>query len=130
MLEGSKPHKGWKMLSSRKPRTIRDGDITIIEFGDDLTHLSEDVMPAVSKAVGEAGQNPGEKVLLDMTVVKYFGSSFIEVMYRLWKQVQSQKGKFAIAGLQPNCRDVLEVTNLDKLWTLTPDRESGLAALR
>lgn len=118
------------MLSSRKPRTIRDGDITIVEFGEDLEHLGEDVMPAVAKSVQEAGENPGGKVLLDLSAVKFFGSSFIEVLYRLWKQVQSQNGKFAIAGLHPYCQEVLQVTNLDKLWTLVPDRESGLAALR
>lgn len=118
------------MLSSRKPRTIRDGDITIVEFGEDLENLGEDVMPAVAKAIKEAGENPGGKVLLDMSAVKFFGSSFIEVLYRLWKQVKSQNGKFVIAGLHPYCREVLQVTNLDKLWTLVPDRESGLAALQ
>lgn len=118
------------MLSSRKPRTILDGDITIIEFGEDLEHLGEDVMPAVAKAVQEAGQAAGGKVLLDMSAVKFFGSSFIEVLYRLWKHIQTRQGKFVIAGLHPYCREVLQVTNLDKLWMLVPDRESGLAALR
>lgn len=118
------------MPSSRKPRTILDGNITIVEFGEDLEHLGEDVMPAVSKAVQEAGQSSGGKVLLDLSAVKFFGSSFIEVLYRLWKQIQAQKGQFVIAGLHPYCREVLEVTNLDKLWTLVPDREAGLAVLR
>lgn len=118
------------MTNSRKPRTIRDGEITIVEFGEDLAHLGEDVMPVVSKVVQEAGENPGGKVLLDMSAVKFFGSSFIEVLYRLWKHTQSQQGGFVIAGLQPICLDVLQVTHLDKLWTLVPDRESGLAALR
>ena len=65
-----------------------------------------------------------------MSAVKFFGSSFIEVLYRLWKAVQAKNGQFVIAGLHPYCLEVLEVTNLDKLWTLVPDRESGLAALK
>lgn len=117
-------------MLTRKPRTIRDGDITIVEFGEDLEHLGEDVLPAVSKAVHDAGQNPGGKVLLDMTGVKFFGSSFIQVLYQLWKQVQASQGAFVIAGLHPYCREVLETTKLDKLWKLVPDREAGLAALK
>lgn len=122
--------KGMFMLSSRKPRTILDGDITIIEFGEDLEHLGEDVIPMVSKTLQEAGQASSGKILVDLSAVKYFGSSFIEILYRLWKQVQTKKGQFVITGLQPNCREVLEITNLDKLWKLLPDRDSGLAALR
>ncbi len=118
------------MFSSPKPRTIRVGDITLVEFGDDLQQLGENVIPVVAKAVQEAGESSGGKVLLDMSKVKFFGSSFINVLYRLWKQVQCQNGKFAIVGLHPYCQEVLQVTNLDKLWTLVPDREAGLTALK
>ena len=118
------------MQHFRKPRTIRDGEITILEFGDGLERLGEDVMSGVAKALKEAGEAEVPKVLLDMSNVKFFGSSFIEVLYRLWKEMESRQGQFVISGLHPYCKEVLQVTNLDKLWTLTPDRESGLAALR
>ena len=118
------------MSSSRKPRSIRDGEITILEFGEELEILSEDVMPAVAKAVQEAGEAEVPQVLLDLSGVKFFGSSFIEVLYRLWKQMESRQGRFVLSGLHPFCREVLQVTNLDKLWTIAPDRESGLALLR
>jgi anti-sigma B factor antagonist len=118
------------MHPTKKPRTLHDGDITIVEFGDEFEHLGEDVMPAVAQSVHDAGEAIVPKVLLDLSSVKFFGSSFIEVLYRLWKQMESRQGRFAISGLHPYCKEVLEVTNLDKLWTITPDRESGLAALR
>ena len=87
-------------------------------------------MPAVAKAVQEAGEAEVPQVLLDLSGVKFFGSSFIEVLYRLWKQMESRQGRFVLSGLHPFCREVLQVTNLDKLWTIAPDRESGLALLR
>ena len=118
------------MLSSKKPRIIHEGDITIVEFGDDLQHLGEDVMPVVAQSVQDAGESLVPKVLIDLSSVKFFGSSFIEVLYRLWKQMESRNGQFVVCGLHQYCREVLEVTNLDKLWTITVDRESGLAALR
>ena len=118
------------MRPTKKPRTLHDGEITIIEFGDEFEHLSEDVMPAVATAVHDAGEALVPKVLLDLTCVRFFGSSFIEVLYRLWKQMESRQGRFVLSGVHPYCKEVLQVTNLDKLWTLAPDREAGLAALR
>ena len=118
------------MQPIKKPRIHLDGDITIVEFGDEFEHLGEDVMPAVAAEVDAAGQASVPKVLLDLSSVKFFGSSFIEVLYRLWKHMESRSGRFVICGLHPYCGEVLQVTNLDKLWTITPDRESGLAVLR
>lgn len=118
------------MLSAKKPKIVHNGDITIVEFGEELEHLGEDVMPIVSQTVKDASEALVPKVLLDLSGVKFFGSSFIEVIYRLWKQMESRSGQFVICGLHKYCREVLEVTNLDKLWIITADRESGLAALR
>ena len=115
---------------SKKPKTLQDGDITIVDFGEELQHLGEDVMPAVSRVVHEAGEAPIPKVLLDLKYVQFFGSSFIEILYRLWQQMETRGGRFVICGLHPYCLEVLQVTNLDKLWAICPDRESGLAFLR
>jgi anti-anti-sigma factor len=98
------------MPSAKKPQILLDGDITA--------------------AVDEAGQASVPKVLLDMSSVKFFGSSYIEVLYRLWKQMESRKGRFVISGLHPYCREVLQVTNLDKIWTIVTDRDAGLTILR
>lgn len=118
------------MSSSKKPRLIRDGDITIVEFGDDLVRLGEDVMPGIAAAVHDAGLAEPPWVLLDMTNVKFFGSSFIEVMYRLWKAMQARSGGFVIVGVHAYCLEVLQVTKLDQLWKTAPDRAAGLALLR
>ena len=118
------------MASNKKPHIQHDGNITILVFGEEFEHLGEDVMPAVATAMDGAGNALVPKVLLDLSHVRFFGSSFIEVLYRLWKQMESRKGKFVIAGLHPYCREVLQVTKLDKLWTITDDREAGLAILR
>ncbi len=118
------------MPPTKKPQVHLEGDMTIVAFGEEFEHLGEDVMPVVAATVDEAGQASVPKVLLDMSSVKFFGSSFIEVLYRLWKQMESRGGRFVISGLHPYCHEVLQVTNLDKIWTIVADREAGLAALR
>ncbi len=118
------------MSLSKKPRIILDGDVTIVEFGEDMQHLGEDVIPTVSRVVHDAGEATVPKVLLDLKYVQFFGSSFIEILYRLWQQMQTREGRFVICGLHFYCLEVLQVTNLDKLWIIVPDREAGLAILR
>lgn len=118
------------MPPTKKPQTLLDGDVTIVAFGEEFEHLGEDVMPTIATIVDEAAQAKVPKVLLDMSSVKFFGSSYIEVLYRLWKQMESRGGRFVISGLHPYCREVLQVTNLDKIWTIVADRDAGLAALR
>ena len=115
---------------SKKPKVFLDGDITIVDFGEELRHIGEDVIPAVSRVVHDAGEAPVPKVLLDMKYVQYFGSSFIEVLFRLWQQMETRGGLFVICGIHPQCLEVLHVTKLEKLWAICPDRESGLEYLR
>lgn len=40
------------------------------------------------------------------------------------------QGRFAICGLQPYCREVLEVTNLHHLWILTDTREEAIRKVK
>lgn len=87
-------------------------------------------MAGVATAVGDAGQADPPLVLLDMARVKFFGSSFIEVLYRLWKAVQSRGGQFVLTGVHAYCLEVLQVTKLDQIWKFAPDRAAGLALLR
>jgi anti-anti-sigma regulatory factor len=65
-----------------------------------------------------------------MAATEFFGSSFIEVLFRVWKRLNTQPHpKFAISGLQEYCREVLEVTHLDSLWPLYATRDEAVAAL-
>ena len=65
-----------------------------------------------------------------MASTEFFGSSFIESLFRVWKKLNPKPGaKFAISGLQPYCKEVLEVTHLDRLWPLPANRAAAVALL-
>ena len=69
-------------------------------------------------------------VLMDLTNVEFFGSSFIEVMFRIWNKRKS-KGEhaFGICGLTVDCRQILEVTNLTSVWDVYDTREEALKTM-
>jgi anti-anti-sigma regulatory factor len=54
-----------------------------------------------------------------MSSTEFFGSSFIEVLFRVWKRLTSNPGAhLGICAMQPYCREVLHVTHLDTLWQI------------
>lgn len=110
------------MSSSRQPSVnVQDG-VTIIHLGPEYENLDEhgldELRSSLLQAV-DAAKPP--YVVLDMSHTKFFGSAFIEVLFRAWNRLHARKGEFSISGLTPYCREVIEITNLDKLWKVTPN---------
>lgn len=108
----------------------KHGNVTIVTFGPAQRHLSEVGLEEISsQLVQVADEAEPPHLILDMSATEFFGSSFIEVLFRVWKRLNSHSNpKFAISGLQPYCREVLEVTHLDRLWPLYAGRDEAIAA--
>jgi len=110
---------------------VKDGDVTIVVFGAGQRHLDEVGLEAIAtQLIQIADEAKPPRVVLDMTMTEFFGSSFIEILFRVWKKLNTQpNAKFAISGLQEYCREVLEVTHLDKLWPLYATRADAIAGM-
>jgi anti-anti-sigma factor len=104
--------------------------VTVVSFTPVGLNLTESRMPAVVAAFSQLGDPPSPHVVIDLSNVEFFGSSFIEVLFRTWKWVQqAADGQFALAGVNRYCREILEVTNLTSIWTIYSTREQAVAAL-
>ena len=52
------------------------------------------------------------------------------MLFRIWNRINAiPGGKFGISGLTDYCKEVLEVTHLDKLWNLYPDFDEAVKEL-
>ena len=109
---------------------LRRGNVTVVVFGEGMKHLDEtNVQDVGQKLLQLTDTLPHPLLVLDMQATEFFGSSFIESLFRVWKKLNTNPAaKFGIAGLQPYCREVLEVTHLDKLWPLFDTREAACEA--
>lgn len=118
------------MESSGALTELREGKVTIVVFGPELKQLDESNVGDVSRKLVDIAENvPHPCLVLDMSSTEFFGSSFIEGLFRAWKKLNTKpNAKFGIAGLQPYCREVLEVTHLDKLWNLFDTRAAAVTA--
>lgn len=119
------------MVSLITPEIRKRGDVTVIAFGPQFESLDETVLDKVRDLVLDAAKNAEPaKVVIDLSHTKFFGSSFIEVLFRIWNRINGQAGGgFALAGLSSYCREVLEITHLDKLWKLHANEDDAVASL-
>lgn len=109
-----------------------EGGVTVISFGKDYAAIDEQKLDAIRAqllAVTEQGTLP-KAVVIDLSHTTFFGSSFIEVLFRIWKRVNGAGGKFALAGLAGYCLEILTVTHLDTLWKNFPTRAAAIAAVK
>jgi anti-sigma B factor antagonist len=112
-------------------QTHHVNDITVVKFGPRCKHIDELIVETVSREVMDAvsAANP-PKVVLDMTQTEFFGSSFIEVLFRAWNRLQHKPGgQMVLAGLNPYCKEVLAITHLDRLWPIADNQDAGIATM-
>ena len=119
------------MAVTKKPDIVTEDGVTVVTFGPAFDRISEDSIPAASEALLQAAGGESAKVVVDLSHTQFFGSSFIESLFRGWNKLKTRPGAaFVLSGLNPYCLEVLEVTNLNHLWPIFPDRASAVASLK
>lgn len=110
---------------------VVDGGVTVVALGPRYKIIDEHTLDSglADSLIEIAGESNPPLMVLDLSQTQFFGSSFIEVLFRVWNRVQSRSGRFAICGLSPHCQDVLKITHLDTLWPLMPNRSEAVAAV-
>lgn len=113
------------------PSIQRHGDVTCIGLGVEFETLDETLLDRVRSSLLDAvsAVPAPPRIVLDLHHTKFFGSSFIEVLFRIWNRVNASNGRFAIAGMSPYCREVMAITHLDKLWTLTASVDEAVTVV-
>ncbi len=118
-------------MTGKSPTIEKRNDVTCIVLGPAFENLDEQILDSIRQTMlDEAESADPPRVVVDLTHTKFFGSSFIEVLFGIWNHVNGLPGgKFALAGLTDYCVEVLTVTHLDKLWTIYPTRDEAVEAL-
>lgn len=119
------------MTESRAPAVDTQDGVTVIHLGPEYENLDESRLDELRTAIIDIAETASPpQVVLDLSHTKFFGSAFIEIMFRAWKRVDIRGGTFALSGLTPYCAEVVEVTHLDRLWKIFPDRDKAVSALK
>lgn len=119
------------MPSTRKPTVSVQQGVTVITLGPEFVSLDEqgldDIRDSILNTVA-AAEPP--LVALDMPNTTFFGSAFIEILFKAWKRLHTRQGEFVLSGLTPYCYEVIQITNLDRLWKVVPTAAEAVAHLQ
>jgi anti-anti-sigma factor len=112
-----------------KPEVSTVDGITYVSFGTDYKTITEDVIPAATETLLSVASAAQPRIVINLAHTDFFGSSFIEVLFRVWKRVTQRGGKFALCQVAPYCVEVLKVTHLDTLWPICDTPEDARKAV-
>jgi anti-anti-sigma factor len=118
------------MPSPPKPEVAVIDGVTCVTFGPDFRNMTEDVLPIATDALLSAATAPTPKLVIDLGNTDFFGSSFIEILFRVWKRLKQRDGKFALYNLTPYCAEVIKITHLDTLWPVRATQSDAISAVR
>jgi len=119
------------MPRSTVPEIIQDKGVTVIALGPEYENLDEHILDDLRDVFQELSESADPPwVVVDLANTKFFGSSFLEILFRMWNHLHSRDGgRLALSGLTPYCAEVLAITHLDTLWPTFPDRSLAVTAL-
>lgn len=118
------------MPESLPSLSARDG-VTIVTFGPEYKNLDQSILEELERFLLETADRTEPPLLvIDLGQTQFFGSAFIEVLFRLWKRLTKRNGRFVLCGLQPYCAEVIGVTHLDRIWPIADDQDAAVTLLK
>ena len=69
-------------------------------------------------------------VIIDLSEVSFFGTSFLSFLLRCHKIVRPQGSELVLAGCTDKVKELLHIMNFDTLWAIYDSRQEALEALR
>ena len=120
------------MLDKNSFQFERSDDITIISLGTEFDKLEGDLVQEAEELLLDVVENKDcSHLIIDMQNTRFFGSSFIEALVRIWNRLKlNDQGTLQLCCLQSYCKEILEVTHLDKIWKVSESREDALKHCR
>lgn len=106
------------------------GEVTIITASPALETIDPTVVEqAAELMLVPLRQRETPHVVVDLSRVDYFGSSFLSLLLRCWKLSTVKGGQMVLAGVSPRARELLHVTSLDMVWPIYENRRLAIEAL-
>ena len=93
--------------------------------------LDYDETSQMKAAVAAAGsERRPQPVVLDMSELEFIASETLGALVELHRDFRPYQQPFVLAGVHPRIREVLAVTQLDKVFELSDSVDAALARLR
>ncbi|MDB5386110.1 MAG: hypothetical protein JWM11_1756 [Planctomycetaceae bacterium] len=119
------------MTGVATPQISVQHNVTIVALvGVEYESLDERSLEGIRTSLLDIAQQADPPLMvLDLSQTKFFGSAFIEILFRVANRLKNRKGRFALCNLTEYCAEVIHVTHLDSLWPVVSSTDEAVARL-
>jgi len=104
------------------------GDVTVVNFTDKKI-LDEQNIQIIGEQLFSLVDDLGRrKILLNFSNVEYLSSAALGKFITLNKKVNSAGGRLILCNIDPQIKEVFEITKLNKLFTIHEEEQAALQA--
>jgi anti-sigma B factor antagonist len=116
----SPPHRPRFEVENRK-------DVSVVCFTDRKI-LVEQSIQAIGEQLLDVVNQGRKKLLLNFRNVEYMSSAVLGMLVTLHKKVQAAGGKLVLCCIDPQIREVFQITKLDKVFVIRGEEQESLEA--
>ncbi len=69
------------------------------------------------------------QLLLDLSKLKYISSAGLRILLLAAKRVQQKGGRIVLFSLQPNVKEIFDISGFSSMFSICDDKETAVAAL-
>lgn len=104
----------------------RIGDIVVVDI---VGRLDSDAFAALTEKLDSAIAARPEAILLDLAELEYVNSTGLRALMLAAKQIRKTQIRLVLCGLRENVSELFEVSGLNKVFDVQPERAGALAML-
>ena len=102
------------------------GNAAIIAFKATSISSYEGVIAASEQIKNFIEENNPKVVIFDFEQVKFFCSQVLGLLLEIRARQKDIGGDIIISAIDPNLHRVFRITNLDKIFTFSPDKQAAM----
>lgn len=119
------------MSTPKSPGLSVQQGVTVLSLGEAYENIDETAMGTLRDYLTDfASQVVPPRLVLNMSGIGFFGSSFIEILFIVSNRLTERKGKMALCGLSVHCAEVIHITHLDHVWTIRDSATEAVDAIK
>lgn len=100
--------------------TRTEGNVLIVEVLQPVGSLADDnVLLELDRIVSGIRTAKPTAVIVDFHQIAYFGSSLLEALRVMWRELEPVGGQMVLCNLSPVGREIILLAKFDHVWAIT-----------
>ena len=112
----------------RRLEVEKMGDVTIVCLSDRKILVEEHIQVIAEQLLNLVKEMGEKKLLLNFRNVEYMSSAVLGMLVTLNKKIQAAGGNLVLCNIDPQIREVFEITKLDKFFNIQKEEQAALQA--